>query len=111
MALCDCGNCIVTFSCCAQAYPVPTPTRIPTRRHELCVCALYAGAVVPLSFGLPLTQPAVQAVVGACSVAGLILGWFAPARRFSLVVPLAGVVSSGITLWAVAVLFPPAQHG
>ena len=74
--------------------------------------AAYAGAMVPLTIGLSITQAPVQAVVGALVFAGCVIGWFVPTRRaFPIAVGACGLLSFAATLQTVALLYPPRLGG
>jgi uncharacterized membrane protein YadS len=76
------------------------------------VCAAYAGAMMPLTIGLSITQPPVQAVVGAFALVGCVVGWFVPRRRtFPLIVGAGGLISFVATLQAVGLLYAPRLGG
>lgn len=76
------------------------------------LCAAYAGAVVPLSFGWAITQWPIQTLVVAMAVAGAVVGWFTMAgRALPITVAVAGVLSFAATVLTIAVLYPPATHG
>lgn len=76
------------------------------------LCVAYAGVLVPLTFGLSITQLPVQVVVGACVLVGRVVGWFVPMRcTLPLVVVASGLASFAATLQAIALLYPPKLTG